>query len=295
MLSPPLMLAILVAPQTPADTAFDRFSSWALSRIPERGSIILHYAHPQIQGQTGWAGFDFASGAAFRISHGTVMSVDPSGLTFTGRGYPGLVKPQDPAKSQGDSVIDYFIPAVFLRGLARDRDSFVSGEPTPDGGWNVTYRFIEGQRGFTPDNLPGGRNFPRKHALCHVTIDPTGQVQRIEREGFGVPWTAEYAPDRQGGVAVAARWGDMILAGAEFIPEGDPSRFLLPSVERLAVEAKTDAYKHLTIDTTADQAVDGDALTPTARSVTPWARATTLVGVGVVALGAAVWWYRRRA
>ncbi len=295
----PMIIGVLaVVSLSPAcGESFERFAAWAESLLPKRGSIILQYADLQVPGRTAWMGYDFGSGAAYLIADGYVMGVEPGGMHFRGYGYRGQVNPIPAEKSLADSMLDFNIPAVLLRGLARDRENFVAAETTPDGGWKVTYRFVEGRRGLRPENMPGGASFPREHMLCFITIASDGTVVEVQRDRPGErPWRFEPAAERPGGVAIAAKLGDMVPVNIEFIAEGDPSRFTLPAVEKFATEARTDAYRAIqNIDVSAPLPPDVVHMVPLRRRTEVlWGRVFMIAGASAIAIGAAVWWFRRR-
>lgn len=290
------MLALVVS--MPAQETFDRFAEWARSVLPQRGSLVLCYANTRVTGQVTWVGFDFGSGAAFMITDGRVMGIDPEGNHFKGLGYKDQVRFIPAETSLGDLLLDYLIPAVYLRGLTRARDHFVSAERTAEGGWKATFRFVEGRRGFRPENLPGGASFPRETSLCFVTLAPDGTVLEIRRDRPGwPPWTFEPATERPGGIPVSAAAGDSVLVHSEFIPEGDRSRFTLPAVEKFAIEARTDAYRSIQqIDTGAPPPAGlKGPLTPQAPPHVRWSRGIIIGGSALIVAGAAWWWLRRRA
>ncbi len=235
--------AVAMMPRGVDDGHRQELADLIVQAMPKTGAIRAQYRVGG--GQEITVCYDFGSKAWFRTSYvpaGSAVSTSFAGADVGGRVFGGRATKGSGSYSEASglvhaSVLDQFLPTLFLAGVLAEPSSVQSVEPTADG-WAVTSRLVRGSRIQPAHALPeavvksaGGIEALMRTVTFFVSKDLA--IVRIETKGSGGEdlSRAECSPT---GFQVAKKplhLGNVELIECEWIRSPPSDMFTLAAVE----------------------------------------------------------------
>lgn len=265
--------------------------------LPSDGAVHAEYSCEVAINPKILVGFDWGSGAWYRIMNGSITARSSNGRVFTGP-EAGPFTDIDPAENIGDDVLDPYLPALVLRDLTIHPESVVDWKATPDGGLEIKVFYPHGSRIYL--RMPPPADFPGQ--LKDIT-----STLHVDAAGTIVKWTDDNGTDKTthkpvysslSGAkaklvdnvpfesrAIGVRFDDSALASQAFSEER------LIALLRQAETGKT-VVPPVVYDKKSGSFVPRESAKPVD---TFSVQRNAIIGVGVVLLLVAIWYLRRRA
>lgn len=210
--------------------------------LPRTGAIECRYEHPSSVFPVMLLGYDFKSGAFYKVQNGAVFMRTPEGAYYEGRD-SGLLQPIDPDSRPSDAAIDRFIPSIILRQIVTEPElvQHVAHDAPSPGLTTMVVLYPWGSREYSrtgPPPIEGAQFLDIE--WTYVLDDQFRIVSASTREPEFFR-SYDYAPDSPPGIPLV-RSGELgwTLKSFTHLTASDNSAAFAPqNVQRVALEAQT--------------------------------------------------------